>query len=188
MDSPRRFTVAEYHRLLAVGILQSGDPYELFEGLIVKTHKRGPPNAATVSLAGDGIRSVLPPPWRLREQCAITLADSEPEPAFAVIPGPAQRYTQGHPTAADIAMVGEVADITLHHDRTTKGRIYARAGVAAYWILNLVDRQVEVYTDPDAAADEPAFRQRTDYRLGDSVPLVLDGREVARLPVHDLLP
>src|SRR4051812_22040122 len=90
----RRFTVAEYHRLLEIGILQSGDPYELLEGLIVEKPKRSPPNAATLCLVGDTVRALLSAPWRLRDSCAITLADSEPEPSFAIVQGPAQRYLQ----------------------------------------------------------------------------------------------
>ena len=85
-------------------------------------------------------------------------------------------------------MVVEFADASLEFDRVVKQRIYARAGIPEYWIVNVVETQLEVYTDPDATATPPAYRTRTDYTPGQSVPLVLDGQTVAGIPVADLLP
>ena len=65
---------------------------------------------------------------------------------------------------------------------------YARAGIPVYWVVNLIDARVEVYTDPDPAATPPEYRTRTDYAPGQSVPLALDGQLVASIPVDDLLP
>jgi Uma2 family endonuclease len=76
----------------------------------------------------------------------------EPEPDLAIVMGPAGRYDASHPTPADIAAVVEVADTTLQYDRTLKLRAYAQAGIAVYWLLNLEDRQVEVFTNPTAGA------------------------------------
>jgi Uma2 family endonuclease len=184
----RQWTVAEYHQMLQTGVLQSGDPCELLEGWIVPKTSRNPPHEQTLDIAQDVFQASLAPEWRLRVQSAITTSDSEPEPDFAVIHNPVTRYAQRLPGPADIGLLVEIADSSLIHDRKAEGRIYARAGIAEYWIINLFDRQVEVYTRPDPAADEPAYMHRTDYRPGDAVPLVLDGREVARLPVIDLLP
>jgi Uma2 family endonuclease len=82
----------------------------------------------------------------------------------------------------------EVADSTLDADRIDKGRIYAEAGIEYYWIINLVDRQIEVYTLPSAATAPPSFARRQDYRIGDDVPLLLDAAVVGNIPVRDLLP
>src|SRR5262249_11755204 len=163
---------------LAAGVFLSGDPCELLEGWVVEKPKRSPPNAATTCLIGDAIRSILPAPWRLREECAVTLIDSEPEPAFAVVPGPARRYLAGHPTPTDITLIGEVADTSLREDRAIKGRIYARAGIPAYWIINVVDRQVEVYTDPTGDVPAPEYRQHQNYLPGSAVPLTIGGQAV----------
>jgi len=84
--------------------------------------------------------------------------------------------------------VMEVADTSLDQDRGTKKRIYAEAGIVIYWIVNLVDRHVEVYTDPTGPADVPDYRHRRDYDPAEEIPLVLDGAEAGRLPVHELLP
>ena len=82
----------------------------------------------------------------------------------------------------------EVADSSLDEDRGWKKQIYAHARIPVYWIVNLVARQVEVYTDPTGPADQPDYRQRRDYGPTDEVPLVLDGQEVARIRVSELLP
>jgi Uma2 family endonuclease len=86
-------------------------------------------------------------------------------------------------------MVGEVADTSLPTDRTIKLRAYARAGIPIYWVVNLVDRQVEVYTDPfTPPTGDPHYRTRTDYGPGQSVPLVVAGATVGSIPVDAVLP
>ena len=73
-------------------------------------------------------------------------------------------------------------------DRADKGRIYARAGVPIYWIVNLIDRQIEVYEQPSGPTTAPAYAKATTYRVGDSIALVLDGASIATFAVQDLLP
>lgn len=85
-------------------------------------------------------------------------------------------------------MVIEVADSSLARDRRDKGRSYARAGIAVYWIVNLVDGVIEVYSNPEPTALSPVYRDRTDYRPGQDVPLVLDGVNVGSIPAAELLP
>jgi len=125
--------------------------------------------------------------WRLRVQSAITTSDSEPEPDFAIVPGPAERYLPHHPLPADIATLIEVADSSLARDREKK-RIYGHAGIAIYWIINLPDALVEVYSEPTGADAAPGYRQRQDYKANDAVPLVIQGKEGGRIAVRDLLP
>jgi Uma2 family endonuclease len=70
-----------------------------------------------------------------------------------------------------------------------KCRVYARAGIKIYWIVNLVDSQIEVYTNPTGPRSKsPRYRKQHIYGINDKVPLVIDGKEVARIPVRDLLP
>jgi Uma2 family endonuclease len=102
--------------------------------------------------------------------------------------GRARDYATHHPGSGDLALVIEIADSSLSQDRNVKGPLYARAAVPVYWIVNIPDRRVEVYSDPTGPVALPAYRQRTDYGENDSVPLVLDGTEVGRLAVRDLLP
>ena len=85
-------------------------------------------------------------------------------------------------------MIVEVADSSLLRDQREKTRIYARAGIPVYWIINLVDRRVEVYTQPSGPTAVPAYGAFQTYQPGDTVPLVLDGATVASVPAADLLP
>src|SRR5205823_1917874 len=92
-----------------------------------------------------------------------------------------------HPGPRDTALVIEVAESSLHIDETAMLRACARARVPVYWIVNLVNRRVQVYTDPTGPAEEPAYGQRQDYPETYEVPVVLDGHEVGRIAVRDLL-
>ncbi|QJW98328.1 Uma2 family endonuclease [Frigoriglobus tundricola] len=183
----KRFTPAQYHTLIDSGIIMEGEPIELLEGYLVEKGMRNPPHEMSLRrLTARLPRHV--PGWFLQVQGAISLGASEPEPDGVLLRGDETTCDGRLPTAADLGLIVEVSDSTLSFDRRDKGRIYARAGVPVYWIVNVADRQIEVYTDPDTTADPPAYRARTDYRPGDAVPIVLDGATVGAVPVSDLLP
>ena len=97
-------------------------------------------------------------------------------------------YLARHPSAGDVGLVVEVADPSLLRDQRDKTRIYARAAIPVYWIINLVDRRVEVYTQPSGPTAVPAYGAFQTYQPGDAVPLVLDGATVGSVPAADLLP
>jgi Uma2 family endonuclease len=183
----RRFSVEEYHLMGEMGLLTEADRVELLEGWIVKKMIHHPRHSATISLASRTITSRLPGGWHVRGQLPISTRDSEPEPDLAIVRGMETDYATQHPGAADTGFLVEVADTSLDLDRDYKSRLYARAGIRVYWIINLVDQQIEVYTDPTESSGELRFATRTDYRAGETVPLTIDGREVSRIPVKDLL-
>lgn len=184
----RRFTVAEYHHMIQTGLLTEDDPVEFLEGWLVPKMVRNAPHDEAIELAVEALRSCLASGWRIRVQSALTLSDSEPEPDVAVVRGPIRSRPPQHPSPPNIALVVEVADSSLARDRTVKARIYARAGIPIYWITNLVDTQVEVYTVPSGPTATPAYGQRQDYRPGDQLPLLLDGQQVGQIAARDLLP
>jgi Uma2 family endonuclease len=184
----KRFTPAQYHALIHSGVIQEGEPIELLEGYLVEKGMRNPPHDGAITRLTNRLPGHLPPGWVGRFQCATSLGESEPEPDGAVVRGDFASYDNHLPTAADIGLVVEVSDSTLAFDRRDKGRIYARAGIPVYWIVNVADRQVEVYADPDPAAGPPAYRARTDYRPGDAVPITLAGAAVGTIAVSELLP
>jgi Uma2 family endonuclease len=175
--------------MIAAGVLTENDRVELIDGQIVAKMTHNPPHDTSVDLTQSEVSAVLPEDWRVRVQSAITLpgADSEPEPDVAVVRGPARRYRRSHPRAKDIALLIEVADATLRYDRTTKHRLYAGARIPVYWIVNLIDSYVEVYTLPRGGRS-PGYRNRQDYSLSEAVPVVIEGREIARIAVQELLP
>jgi Uma2 family endonuclease len=184
----RRFSVAEYHRLIQLGILTEDDNLELLEGYLVHKMSRNPPHDGTIQKLMKQLLRALTPSWELRLQCAVTLPESEPEPDLAVVRGDENTYLTHHPSPADVGLLIEVSDSTLDGDRTDKGRIYARSGIVCYWIVNLIDSQIEVYSLPSGPTADPHFAQRVDYRKGDTIPLTLDGITVAHLAGRDLLP
>jgi Uma2 family endonuclease len=187
-DQIWRLSVDQYHKMLRIGILTDDDRVELLEGWLVTKMPKNPPHRLSTQLTREAIARLLPPEWYADDQEPITTEDSEPEPDISVVRGERRQYRDRHPAAAEIALVVEVSDTTLHRDRTSKKRIYARAGIAVYWIINLPERHIEVYTLPSGAAEEPDYRQRQDYQPTDEIPFILEGHEVGRLAVRDLLP
>jgi Uma2 family endonuclease len=143
-----------------------------------------PPHAGTIHRIFEKLVQTLPPDWIVRVKSGVTLPDREMVPDLAVVVAVPGGYMTRHPSTADFGLLIEVADSTLPGDRADKGRIYARAGIPVYWIVNVADRQIEVYTQPSGAA----YAQRDDYRPGDDIPLSLAGQTVATLPVAELLP
>lgn len=184
----RRFSVPEYHRLTEIGVLTEDDNLELIEGYLVLKMSRNPPHDGTIQIEAQAIQGVLSAGWTVRVQCAVTLPDSEPEPDIAVVRGNVRSFVTRHPSPTDIGTLVEVADSTLAGDRSDKGRIYARANVPVYWIVNLIDRQIEVHEQPSGPTAAPAYAKVTTYRIGDQIPLVLDGKVAANFAVQDLLP
>lgn len=184
----RRFTVKEYHDLIRVGVITEDDDLELIEGYLVHKVSRNPPHDSTILRLNNRLVPLLPAGWVVRIQSGITLGDSEPEPDVAVVRGNDRTFDARHPGAADFGVVMEVSDWSLAGDRDDKARMYARAAIPEYWIINLVDRQIEVYTAPTSAGGTPAYTTRKDYGPTDSVPLALSGVTVAALAVADLLP
>jgi Uma2 family endonuclease len=182
----RRFTVEEYHRLADLGVLTEDDRVELLNGVISPKMVHKPPHDAAIELADESIRSRLPAGWRIRIQSAITTADSEPEPDLVVVRGAARNRTTRHPTADDIGLLIEVADSSVSRDREKAG-IYAAAGILRYWIVNLVDACVEVYSRPSGTVTDPVYAQSAKYIAGEEIPFVLDEKDLGSIPVADLL-
>jgi Uma2 family endonuclease len=182
-----RFTVEQYERMTELGLLTAADRVELLEGIIVDKMTQHPPHSVAVDLVREHLEPLLPPDYRIRDQKPVRLAGSEPEPDLAVVLGPVKRYARRHPGPQDIVLVIEVADTSLADDRERKGRIYARARLPVYWIVNLQDGIVEVYTNPKAGK-APGYTTRRDHGREESVPVIVAGKELGAIPVSELLP
>ena len=98
------------------------------------------------------------------------------------------QYERSHPGPQDVALVVEEADASLQRDRSIKKQVYARAGIPAYWIVNLQERRIEVYTAPSGPVELPDYRRREDCAAGLEMPLMVEGREAGRISVAALLP
>jgi Uma2 family endonuclease len=181
-------TVSQYHQLLEAGILKDRDPIELLEGWLVEKLTETPPHSLASELVREQLEGIVPSGWHVQSPHPVTTGDSEPEPDASVVRGKRRDYKNRHPGPKDVGLTVEVADSSLELDRTTKKRVYARAEIPTYWIINLIDRQVEVYTGPTRRGAQPDYRTCRIYGPDDEVPVVLDGKEVGRVPVHELLP
>jgi Uma2 family endonuclease len=182
-----RLTIAQYHRMIENGILGEDDPVELLEGHLVTKMPRSPEHESALSVIQEEVSRLLPPGFKVRGQCAATIQESEPEPDLIVVRGDRSLYRHRHPGPADTALVVEVSSSSLARDRRDKGRIYARAGIPVYWVVNLVDRQVEVFTQPSGPGDAPAYGKQEVFAAGASVPVVLDGNTVGTIAVSEVM-
>ena len=147
----RRWTVDEYHRMVAAGILTSRDRVELLDGQIIEMVPQEPPHASTTSSFGNDFVVLFAGKAWVRQQLPITIApNSEPEPDIAVVKIDSKRYCDRHPTPEDVYLLIEVADSTLNYDRTRKVKAYAKARIWEYWIVDVNQRQLLVFREPQA--------------------------------------
>jgi Uma2 family endonuclease len=180
-----RLSVEQYRQMAEVGILTKYDKVELLEGWLVAKMTKNAPHEYTISIIEEVLNRALPPGWFPRFQSSTSTPDSFPEPDIAVVRGVRSDYRQRHPGPDDVGLVIEVADTTLARDRL-KRRLYARAGLPVYWIVNLPEQVLEVYTEPDSSRPEPAYRQTMILTRDKSVSLTLADASIM-LPVADLL-
>lgn len=181
-------TVEQYHEMLRAGILENGAPAELLEGWLVRRMTKDPPHTLSVGCTCDALARALGAGWHVRSEGPVTTDDSEPEPDVSVVRGRRRDYTGRHPGPDDVGLLVEVAAASLERDRGWKKRIYAAALIPAYWIVNLLDRQVEVFTNPSGPGSRPDYATSQVYRSGQQVPVLLDGQEAGRIAVDELLP
>jgi len=182
-----RWTRVEYERLVDLGLFQR-NPVELIAGQLVVAEPQGSYHATALGAADDALRAILPPGWIVRTQMPVALDDaSAPEPDLVVVSGSRISYREAHPSRPALAL--EVADSSLEFDRLQKGSLYARAGVQDYWIVNTVDRLLEIYRDPVPDASAPyGWRYSSSTWLAPTavaVPLALPS---VRIAVSTLLP
>src|SRR2546426_6322528 len=184
----RRWTRTEYERLIEVGVFRPGEPLELLAGELVVGEPQSGAHYTAIYLAGEALRAAFGPSWLVRSQAPIALDDeSEPEPDLAVAPGAPRDYRREHP--ARPVLVVEVAESSLALDRNVKSSLYARARLEDYWIVNLVDRVLEVYRQPAPDPTAPfGWSYSSRQVLGPesfAVPLAAPDAPVR---VSDLLP
>jgi Uma2 family endonuclease len=184
----RRWTRKEYDRLIELGVLHEDERIELLGGQMIVAEPKGSPHSAAIGLTADALRLAFGQGWVVRVQDPVALDDeSEPEPDVVVAAGAHRDYRAEHPSRA--ALLVEVAESTLAFDRRYKGSLYARAGVADYWIVNLIDRVVEVHRAPVA---DPAARFGWRYAdvqtFGEAVSISPLIRPDVTIAVADLLP
>lgn len=180
-----RFTVAEYQRFVQIGAFGADDPIELLEGWVVEKMPKNPPHDGMIDVVLAVLNAVVPAGWYVRVQNTLVTADSVPEPDLAIVRGAGRDYLRRHPQGSDAALVIEVADSSVGRDRE-KRRLYARAGVPAFWIINVEADCLEVYSDPATVQGEYRYSKR--LVAGDVVQFTISEFGTVELPVAELLP
>ena len=182
-----RLSVEQYHAM--AGVFANDERVELLEGLLVRKMTKNPPHVIALNNLRDHLMTMIEEgAWHLRLQDPIALDTSEPEPDLVVARGINTDFAKRHPRPGDCGLVAEVSDTTLHTDRVDKKTLYARNGIVEYWIVNLIEDQIEVYTEPTGPAEAPDYRSRADFKRGDAIRVSLDGTEIGTISVADVLP
>lgn len=178
---PHRFTVEEFQRMGEIGILSPEDRVELIEGEIVEMTPVGSRHVSCVMDLDDFFREVVGKEIRISVQNPLVLEGSHPHPDVALLRRRAEGYAGGLPTPEDCLLVVEVADATVLYDRNVKSRMYARAGIPEYWVVDLPRNTVAVHRSPQGGE----YVEVEEYGYGQAwTSTALGGREVS---VEDVL-
>jgi Uma2 family endonuclease len=182
---PLRWTVADFHRVGATGVFEGRRPV-LIRGVLLEQGMMNPPHATGIDLAVEALRAAFGAGWRTRVQVPLVLGlDTDPMPDVAVVAGGPRDFATVHPTTA--ALVVEVSDTTLALDLTEKAELYATAGIADYWVLDLDGRRLLVFRDPTPIPDG-GRAYRTHQTLGPDETIALLAVPNVAVRVADLLP
>jgi Uma2 family endonuclease len=158
---PKRFTVDDYHRLVSLGFLGEDDHIELIRGELIQMAAKGVRHEFCLRRLLRQLPKLIEDRATLQCQAPIMLSfDGEPEPDFAILRNREDDYATAHPTPEDVWLVIEIGDSSLEYDQTVKLSLYAEAAIAEYWIFNLVDRHLEVYTEPSQVGDSFDYLNR----------------------------
>jgi Uma2 family endonuclease len=181
---PFRMSIDQYERLVDSGVFTKRDKLQLINGILVAKVTKKPPHAVSSDLCRNSFSRILPAGWHLRAENPVRIPpDSEPEPDLCVVRGSERDYSACHPGPAAIGLLVEIADSSVAADRGMAST-FSASGIPVYWIVNLVDRQVEVFTSPTS----DGYGEMRIFKPGEKVPIVLDGIVVDHIAVSDMLP
>jgi Uma2 family endonuclease len=182
-----RMTIEQYEAMVASGVFSKTDRLHLINGYLVAKMTQNPPHRVADELCGAELARIIPADRYLipaAKPIRLPDRDSEPEPDRCVVRGTIRDYEDHHPGPDDIVLLVEVADSSLAEDRELATEVYGPAGIPVYWIVNLIHRQVEVYSDPGPGG----YRSTAVFTEGQAVPVVVDGHPLGQVAVADLLP
>jgi Uma2 family endonuclease len=183
-DFDGRLNVGEYERIGAAGALDN-ERVELIDGFLVRKLRKTPQHSWSTMVLLKALERLLGPGWTWRLKQPVRIPEfNEPEPDIAIVRGNDDGYKHRHPESTDVALLVEISGFAPNLEHGVKLSAYAQAGRSVYWIVNLVDAQVEVYSGPIPVG----YRSCQIFITGQTVPVVIDGREVGRIPVAEILP
>jgi Uma2 family endonuclease len=166
MTTLAKWSVEDYHRMIAAGIL-CDRRVELLAGDIVQMSPEGPLHASRIRKVANYLRSILNDLALVSEAHPITLEQSEPEPNIAIVRLPESRYDERHPGSEDIFWLIEISDTTLAVDLNKKKQIYAAAGISEYWVMDVKSNSLTIFRQPS----ENDYSLKYEMTQGDLIPL-----------------
>jgi Uma2 family endonuclease len=181
---PHRITVDEYERIIEAGVLEDPGRVELIDGEMVDKMGKSAEHGYVTKKTLRALEGRLPSGWTWRSEQPVRIPPfDEPEPDVTVVRGTDEDYEHKLPTPADVGLLIEVSSSTLVQDRGKKLSTYGKGKIPVYWIVNLVNRQVEVYSRPG----KTGYRSHKTYVSGEQVPLTIGGQELPPIAVDSLL-
>jgi Uma2 family endonuclease len=181
---PFRMSLEQYEALVETGVFTERDKFHLINGVLVAKMTQKDPHCTADTLCRDELTRVIPAGWFVRSDKPVRLPPhGKPEPDQCVVRGSVRDYARRSPGAADVGLVVEIAESSLREDREM-ALTYGASGIPVYWIVNLQESQVEVYTHPTKSG----YDARCDYQPGEEIPVTLDGVLVGKIAVTDILP
>ena len=181
-----RLSVDQYEAMVDSGVFTKRDRFTLINGFLVAKVPKSPRHTYIAKNLARKLQRLVPSGWDVRIEDAVRLAESKPEPDVSIARGDIEDYADRDPGPADLALVVEVAASSLSEDRQM-ANVYGPAGVPVYWIVNLKAREIEVYSLLKRRGASGYGKPRV-FKAGQSVPLVIEGVEVGRIAVADILP
>jgi Uma2 family endonuclease len=183
--APYSLTVRQVERMIEAGIIPERDDVELVGGTLYKMVKQEPHNF-TVGRVADLLRRLLPEGFYIREEKSVRHGKrSLPEPDVVIAPGRSDVFRSRPPETRSLPLIVEVCHHSQKADYRDKLRRYAAAGVPIYWVVDLHRRSVAVFTQPE---NDGNYAERIDYAESEDVPVILNGVELGRISVADVLP
>jgi Uma2 family endonuclease len=180
-----RITVDEYERIIQAGALDDPDRVELIDGHLVQKMAKSAEHGYSTKRLIRAHEALLPAGWTWRSEQPVRIPDfDEPEPDVSIVRGTDEDYAHRIPGPDDVGLLIEISLSTLDRDRHEKLPAYARGRIPVYWIVNLVDRQIEVYSSPGPGS----YGSRVDFKPGQAVPVVIDGQALGQIAVDAILP
>ena len=184
-------SVAHYERMVESGVFDENGALYLWKGQLVERMTKGPDHNSAFSDLTAALVRLVPDGWHVRPECPLLVGThSLPEPDFSVARGKPRDYLKRNVAAKDVSLVVEVSDSSVSFDSGDKLQTFAEALVPVYWVVNLPARTIDVYTTPSGPSETtpPCYASCQRFGPDDEVPVVLDGREVGRVAVRDILP
>lgn len=178
IDTRFTWTVARYEHAIETGVFTEDDKIELLYGEIIKSMSAGPDHEDCVTVIAEFLRDIFGKKYQVREEKSLLLEDEQslPEPDVVVLDR--KNYSNQRPKTENLHLIVEVSNSSLNRDRTTKAELYAEAGLAEYWIVNLVNRQIEVHLQPDS--EQRIFESVNIYKEGSTFKSPFAGEVVVR--------